>query len=449
MSLPPTFLPSANAAFASNPLNTLAMNACTTHDPTSILQNRTHSAASHQHHYSVRCSKELKATSQKSSGRCWIFACLNVMRNQMQKSMQLPDDFELSQTYVFYYDKLERCNYFLEQIIDTSSEPLDGRLVQHLLYHPMNDGGQWEMLVNVIDKYGVVPKSVYGDSWSATASVKFNRLMTALLRGWAQELRDAAAEGKSKERLGEMKEAKMVEAHRVLTIHFGKPPESFEWSYHDSGKDKKFHLFQDQTPLSFYKDHVPLAVSEQCSLINDPRNEYFKAYTVDRLGNVAGGKPVLYVNVPIDLLKKYTLETLQDDVPVWMGCDVGKDFNRAKQVMDTGQYDYDLVFGTGPKQTKEQRLRYGQSEMTHAMVFTGADLKEGESVPGRWRVENSWGSDTGDSGYALMTDAWFTEYMYQIVIDKKRLQGDERIRACLEETDPVVLPAWDPMGSLA
>ena len=185
------------------------------------------------------------------------------------------------------------------------------------------------------------------------------------------------------------------------------------------------------------------------SLINDPRNEYYKTYTVHALGNVAGQRGSFYLNVPIEVLKKYTLEALRDDKePVWFGCDVGKCFNRDTMVMDDAQYDFDLVFGTTLAQNKEDRLRYGQSLMTHAMVFTGCDVEPGEEMPTKWRVENSWGSENGDKGYALMTDSWFDEYMYQVVIRKAKVLGDDKIKKALEE-EPTELDAWDPMGALA
>ena len=291
-----------------------------------------------------------------------------------------------------------------------------------------------------------MPKAVYGEAWSSTASVRFNRFMTSLLRDWACKIRAAQSAGSSLTSLTEMKEAFLVEAHRVLTIHFGKPPTSFTFEFND--KDKKLHRFEACTPMSFLNEHVPYVVGDQVSLINDPRNPYYKAYTVQSLGNVVGGKPVFYINVPIGELKKYTLETLKDDVPVWFGCDVGKHFNRARQTMDSEQFDYDLVFGTKPTQSKADRLRYGQSLMTHAMVFTGADVAPDATVPRRWRVENSWGDDTGDKGFALMTDAWFDEYMYQVVVDKSRFAADEQLMKCLD-MEPIVLPAWDPMGALA
>lgn len=370
------------------------------------------------------------------------------MRNAMAKTYDLPDDFELSQTYVFFYDKLERVHYTLQRLADTAAEPLEGRLVTHLLSDPMCDGGQWDMLVNVITKYGVVPKQAMGEAWSSTASRRFNSLMTAKIRQWGEELRALPDAGARKAAVGPM----MEEAHRLLLIHFGTPPSSFDWTF-TTKKDKAFQRFTGCTPLSFLAEHVNIDLTARVSLVNDPRNEYWRAYTVSMLGNVEGGKPVFYINVPIEVLKKCALQTLKNDEPVWFGCDSRRGFHRKTQTWDTEQFDFDLAFGTVPTQSKASRLRHGESLMTHAMVFTAADLPEGSDVPTIWRVENSWGEDSGNKGYAFMTDAYWDEYMYQVVVSNEVAGAyDARIAAIIAEgvTDTTTAhPPWDPMGSLA
>ena len=313
----------------------------------------------------------------------------------------------------------------------------------------MCDGGQWDMLVNVITKWGVVPKQAMGEAWSSTMSRRFNSFMTAKIRQWGEELRalpDLVARQAAIEPM-------MVETHRLLLIHFGTPPATFDWTFHAKGGDKAFSRFSGCTPLSFLAEHVGLDLKAKVSLVNDPRNEYWKSYTVSMLGNVEGAARVFYINVPIEVLKKCALQTLRADEPVWFGCDSRRGFHRNTQTWDTEQFDYELVYGTAPKQSKAARLLHGESLMTHAMVFTAADVPEGAEVPTLWRVENSWGVDTGEKGYAYMTDAYWDEYMYQVVVDKSVAGAyDERIAALIEKgvTDETTAhPPWDPMGSLA
>eukprot|EP00949_MAST-11_sp_MAST-11-sp1_P003846 g3846.t1 len=435
------FLDSVLAEVKSDKKNELARNAVASNDLLSVIQDRA-VVQNVNHVYSNRVSKEGKSTSQKSSGRCWMFAMMNCCREAMMKAFDLPDDFELSQSYLFFFDKLEKANYFLENIIATRSVDVSERIVAHLLSDPISDGGQWDMLINLVEKYGLVPKSVYPDTTSCSASRRMNWLLKNKLRGYACTLREM--DGADIDALRKAKEGMMAEYYRMLIIFFGEPPRTFEWSYYD--KSKKHHSHAGLTPQTFYEKFVPVDISQRVSLINDPRNEYFKAYTVEYLGNIVGGRPVLYINLPIDELRKYATKTIDEhDSPVWFGCDVGKHFHRTLGVLDMDIFNYDLAFGTAPSMNKTQRLQYGESLMTHAMCLTAYD-KSPEGAIRKWRVENSWGTKDGDSGYLSMADNWFSEYVYQIVVDKQILSSE--ISKVLS-TKPSVLPAWDPMGSLA
>ena len=371
---------------------------------------------------------------------------------------RLEDTFEFSQAYTFFWDKLEKANYFLVAMVSLADkEPLDGRLVQHLLKDPLCDGGQWDMFVNVVQKYGLVPKGAYRESWSSSNSRRMNWLLTHKLRGWASEIRDAAPEARAG-----MKQGFLDEFLGILLVSLGTPPRVFDWRYVDT--DGGAHVVPGLTPLSFLNDHVRKAgfdFGEWISLIHDPRNELGQAYTVQYLGNVLGAaeENVRYINVSIDQLRQYTRQQLDRGQAVWFGCDVGKHFDRTMAVMDTELFDYELVYGTKPTLGKEARLRYGDSLMTHAMVFTGYD-HDAEGGVTKWRVENSWGDGSkqgapggGDEyglpagkGYYLMTDAWFNEYMYQIIVKKGDLEDGLKP---LLTSKPVELPAWDPMGALA
>lgn len=438
------WLTKSTLEFESDPKNLLARNAVTTTDWGHVLINRDEFQLINNA-FSKKL-KDMKITNQKQSGRCWLFAALNLFRREMVKKYNLDDSFELSQPYLFFYDKFEKCNYFLEQIIRTCDEPLDGRLVQHLLLEPTNDGGQWDMIVNLLNKYGVVPKSVFPESITSGRSHPLNTLLKSKLREYAKELRSMHGSGKSANQMRVEKEKMMQVVHRIMIIHLGSPPTKFDWTVQD--KDNKFIAFRDCTPLSFYKDHIPVDVSEYVSIVNDPRNPYNQAITVDKLGNVVGGKDVFYVNAPTSELARYAKIMLDKDISVWFGCDVGKDSSLKKNgIMSRTIFNYELLFGTKPQMSKKDRLLHHESEMTHAMLFTGYDLdQKNDQLVTKWRVENSWGDERGDKGYDVMTASWFEEHMYQVVVPKSILSADHL--AVLDQ-EPIVLPVWDPMGSLA
>eukprot|EP00485_Elphidium_margaritaceum_P008997 CAMPEP_0202693418 /NCGR_PEP_ID=MMETSP1385-20130828/7540_1 /ASSEMBLY_ACC=CAM_ASM_000861 /TAXON_ID=933848 /ORGANISM="Elphidium margaritaceum" /LENGTH=471 /DNA_ID=CAMNT_0049349095 /DNA_START=48 /DNA_END=1463 /DNA_ORIENTATION=+ len=434
--------------FASNPKNELAMNVVTHTDLKSAALSR-QARLTHDHVYSVSIPNEGKpVTAQNSTGRCWLFSALNVMRLPFMQEHKL-SEFQFSQTYLYFWDHFERCNYFLEQILDTLDEPLDGRLVQHLLSKPIEDGGQYDMIVNLVEKYGVVPCSVFPEVEATSSSRLLNRLLCNKLREYAMVLRTEYSANKcALEKLRETKKTQLNELWRVFVIVFGTPPKQVRWAFRN--KDKEHKVLSADSPLEFYNKYVRkyVDVSQQVSLINDPRNEYYKLYTVDRLNNVIDGKRprVLYVNVPSDTLKEFAVKELQDGNAVWFGCDVGKSWYADDGVMDLNNFDYKLLMDVDFKLTKADRLKYGQSLMTHAMVFTAVDLDPDTAKPIKWRVENSWGEKRCRKGYCLMTDAWFDEYLYQIVIPRSKLPA--KVLDVLKQS-PVVFPPWDPMGSLA
>ncbi|KAF9357190.1 hypothetical protein BGX34_009502 [Mortierella sp. NVP85] len=395
------------------------------------------------HVFNTKIPIECPVTDQKSSGRCWIFAALNVFRLEIMAKYKL-DELELSQGYLFFWDKFEKCNWFLECMIDLRDRDVNDRVVQHMLKLPVNDGGQWDMLVNLVERYGVVPKSLYPETYSSSNTDNLNKLVLSKLRDYAVVLRRMAAQGHSLEDLRREKEASLKEIYTILSITLGEPPKgTFTWSFRN--KEKKYYEFKNQTPQSFYKDHVNYPVSETLSLIHDPRNKPMALYTVQYLGNITGGRPVRYVNASIEDLKRLAIQKLKSGKPVWFGADVGKFMQRAAGVLDPKVFQYDLAFNITFNMTKAERLIYGESLMTHAMVFTGVHLDdEGKAV--RWRVENSWGSIGGDQGYVSMSDAWFTEFVYQVVLEKSIVP--QKFLDVLEQ--PVhVLPAYDPMGALA
>ena len=382
-----------------------------------------------------------KATNQKSSGRCWLFATLNLFRPGTMKKMNVKE-FEFSQAHIHFWDKFERSNHFLEAIIETSDRAVDDRTIHFLLSDPIGDGGQWNMAMNLIRKHGLVPKSAYPESNSSSSTRWMNSILKDILRSTASEIREIIGSGGTVEDARTHKESRMKDIWRVLCIHLGTPPESFDWQWRD--KDKEFHRRGKITPQEFAEEFVDIDWEDYVCIVNDPRNEYYRTYTVEYLQNVAGGPPVVYLNVPSDEMKSITQKILEDGLPVWMGCDVGKQMDRKRGLWDANLFETNELYGVDYGMSKADRLRYGQTMMTHAMLFTGVDVVDGK--PRRWRVENSWGDDSGEKGFYTMNDSWYDEHMFEIATARKYLS--EKMLDGLE-TEPTVLDAWDPMGSLA
>jgi len=382
-----------------------------------------------------------KVTAQMRSGRCWLFATLNLLRVGAMKKMKLKN-FEFSQAHIHFWDKFERANHLLEAIIETSDRPVDDRTIHFLLSDPIGDGGQWNMAMNLIRKHGLVPKSAYPESNSSSATRWMNAELKNILRSSACEIRAIVDGGGSVEEAREHKEKRIADIWNMLCIHLGTPPKTFNWQWRD--KDDEFHRNGRMTPQQFAAEFVDIDWEDYVCIVNDPRNKYYQTYTIDFLQNVAGGPPVVYLNVPNKEMKGVTQKLLEDGMPVWMGCDVGKGMDRKRGLWDAELFDVGGLYGVEYGMDKADMLRHNQTMMTHAMLFTGVDVVNGR--PRRWRVENSWGQDTGQKGYYTMNDSWYDQYMFEIAAPTSYL--NEKMQVGLE-TEPVVLPAWDPMGSLA
>ena len=427
-------------SFDSDPSATVAQNAVSNAD-LSTLALRRDLVQNMDFSFSTKLD-DWSATNQRRSGRCWLFATLNLFRVGAMKKMNVKN-FEFSQAHIHFWDKLERANHFLEAILETSDRPVDDRTIHFLLSDPIGDGGQWNMATNLIRKHGLVPMSAYPESHSSSSTRSMNTVLKDILRTTASEIRGILDDGGSKNEARKHKEERMKEIWRVLCIHLGTPPEKFDWQWRD--KDKEFHRKGTMTPLEFVDEYVEVDWEDYICIVNDPRNEYYRTYTVDFLQNVAGGPPVVYLNVPSDEMKDITQRLLEDGIPVWMGCDVGKNMARKRGLWDADLYDLKGLYGIQFGMEKADRLRFGQTMMTHAMLFTGVDVVDGK--PRRWRVENSWGSeDSGEKGFYTMNDNWYDEHMFEIAAPKEYLT--DQMKSGLKG-DPIVLPAWDPMGSLA
>lgn len=401
------------------------------------------SQVENDHVFSIDLTKD-KVANQKASGRCWMFAALNTFRHKLISDLNL-DNFELSQAHTFFWDKYEKSNWFLEQVIATADQELGSRKVKFLLDVPQQDGGQWDMVVALFEKYGVVPKSAYPESVSSSNSRELNQYLNKLLRQDAQILREAVAAGVGAEGIRAQKEALLQEIFNFLAVNLGLPPRTFDFAYRD--KDNNYHSDKNITPQEFFKKYVGLNLSDYVSVINAPTADkpYGKSYTVDMLGNVVGSRAVRYLNLDMTRFKELAIAQMQAGETVWFGSDVGQISDRQKGILATNVYDFDTAMNISFIQDKAGRLDYSESLMTHAMVLTGVDLAE-NGEPLKWKVENSWGEKVGDKGYFVASDAWMDEFTYQIVVRKEFLT-DEELAAY--EAEPTVLAPWDPMGALA
>lgn len=441
-SLEQDFTDKLYAAYEANPKFAAMENAISHNGLLASLEKRS-AAVENTPIFSLDLTKD-KVSDQKASGRCWMFAALNTFRHKMIAGFQL-EDFELSQAHTFFWDKYEKSNWFLEQVIATADQELTSRKVKFLLDTPQQDGGQWDMVVSLFEKYGVVPKSVYPESISSSNSRELNQILNKLLRQDAQILRELVAEGANSSELQAKKEELLQEVFNFLAMNLGLPPRQFDFSYRD--KDNHFHSESGLTPLTFYQKYVDLKLADYVSIINAPTADkpYGRSYTVEMLGNVVGSKPVRYLNVEMNRLKELAIAQMQVGETVWFGSDVGQSSNRKAGVMAEGMHDFTASMDIRLTQDKAGRLDYSESLMTHAMVLTGVDLDENGKAK-KWKVENSWGEKVGNKGYFVASDAWMDEYTYQIVVRKEFLTAAE---LAAYEAEPLVLSPWDPMGALA
>lgn len=401
------------------------------------------SAVENDYSFSIDLTKDA-VSNQKASGRCWMFAALNTFRHKLISEFKL-ENFELSQAHTFFWDKYEKSNWFLEKIIETSDQELGSRKVKFLLDVPQQDGGQWDMVVSLFEKYGVVPKSVYPESISSSNSRELNQYLNKLLRQDAQILRELIAGGADAQAVQGKKEELLQEIFNFLAMNLGLPPRSFDFSYRD--KDNNFHTDKQITPQEFYEKYVGLKLNDYVSIINAPTADkpYGKSYTVELLGNVVGSRDVRYLNLDMNRFKELAIAQLQAGETIWFGSDVGQLSNRKSGIMATNTYDFTSSMDIQLTQDKAGRLDYSESLMTHAMVLTGVDLDENGKAT-KWKVENSWGDKVGEKGYFVASDAWMDEFTYQIVVRKEFLSPEE---LAAYQAEPQVLAPWDPMGALA
>ena len=428
-------------SFDADPNKKLIQNVVTQHDVNDIALSRSIVTES-PHSFSIVLD-DWGVTNQARSGRCWMFAGLNLCRVDTRNVLNVKE-FEFSQNYLMFWDKLERANFVLEAIIETAGRPVDDRTVAFLLRNPISDGGQWDMFTALVAKHGVVPKTAMEETESSANSARMNSSLNYQIRQGAKRIRHAYVDESGLDELRSIKDQTLKVIYDVLCIHLGTPPTEVDWQWKD--KDGEFTRAGKLTPQDFAAQYLQTDIHSYVSLVHDPRETSPEGatFTVEYLGNVVDAPAIKYLNVDIQLMKDIALKMLQDGKPVWMGCDTGKQMHRDLGLWDADLFDYASVYGANFSMNKAERLEYHQTAMTHAMMFTGVDVVDG--VPRRWRVENSWDDKVGNKGFFLMNDSWFAEYMFEIAVPREYLPLE--LQNALE-LEPVGLPAWDPMGSLA
>ena len=376
-------------------------------------------------------------TNQKSSGRCWLFAGLNTMRPQVIEKYKLKE-FEFSQSYLFFWDKFEKANTFLELIIETRDrDPLD-RELQMILKSPFSDGGLWIFVVELIEKYGVVPKSVMPESEQTSKTTMMDRLISRKLRQDAAILREMSQNGAEVSELRSRKVEMLKDIYRMLVLNFGVPPKKFQWRYET--KDTVVSEVKTYTPQSFFEEVVDVDLRDCVPIYNHTLRPYNKLYQMRLARNIYDRPDNVIINLDTKQMREFALKQLLDSQPVYFACDVSKEDSYEHGIMSPKIYDYEALYGLDFTMTKADKFRYLESRSTHAMVFVGVDTLEGK--PTKWLVENSWGDKKGDKGYWTMYDKWFDEYVYKVIINKKYLP--KQVLDILK-TEPIVLPPWDPM----
>lgn len=387
--------------------------------------------------------KTMSVNNQKASGRCWIFAACNCMREEIAKKIGV-GSFKLSQSYIAFYDKLEKLNYTLGALIETIDADYDDRTVQFIVQNGIGDGGQWDMLVNVVKKYGICPKNAFVETYTSNSTRILNQLLNAEIRHFASEARHVKVE-KGMKAVEELRKSYMKRFYKALITCYGVPPKTFDLKYTD---DKGgFHIVRGFTPKSFFEKYIGERIDAYVSIINAPTKSkpFGKSYTVKYLNNVVGGKVVKHLNLPMERLKELVLAQLKDNKIVWFGSDVSFYGDRQRGVWDDNEFDFKSLLDLDIKMDKGESLDFRASAMNHAMCITGVAFDE-SGKPTKWKIENSWGNDRGKEGYFMMSASWFDQYTYQAVVDKKYLTKEE---LAAYEADPIVLKPWDPMGSLA
>ena len=434
----PAMLQQMQQGYQHNASDKALRNVLVNNSPAKMAQNFDN-ATRFDTHFSNRVDSKA-ITDQKSSGRCWMFTGLNVLRNKAIREHQLPADFQFSQAYLFFYDQLEKSNLFLQAVIDTYRKPMSDQEVDWLFQNPLSDGGQFTGVANLVSKYGLVPGDVMPETYNTNNTSSISGLLKLKLREDGLTLRDMAAQkGMTDKKLQDKKTEMLATIYRMLSLTMGEPPAEFSWTQ----KNAKGDIVETATytPKSFYEKFARTNFDDYYMVMNDPTREYYKVYEIQYDRHVYDGQNWRYLNLPMEDIAPMCIASLKDSTMMYFSCDVGKFLDRDRGLLDMNNFDYESLMGTTFGMDKRQRVASHASGSSHAMTLCAVDLDE-DGKPLKWMVENSWGSSYGWQGNLIMTNDWFNEYMFRVVLDKKYIPA--KLQAMLDQK-PIMLPAWDPM----
>ena len=437
--LTPDVLKKIQDSYKSSPESKALQNAIVNNDINKIAVNHDNAGA-FDTYFSHRVPSQA-VTDQKSSGRCWMFTGMNVLRAKAIAKYDLPADFQFSQIYTFFWDQLEKSNLFLQAIIDTKDKPMDDKTVEWLFKNPIGDGGQVTGVANLVDKYGIVPAEAMRETNSSNKTSTMASILSLKLREYGLELREMAAKKASAAQLQNRKVEMLQVVYRILALNFGEPPTEFMWTRHDkNGKPVETAKY---TPQSFREKYANEDFSKYYMIMNDPTRPYYQVFEIEYDRHVYDGDNWKYLNLPMDEIAPLAIASIKDSTMMYFSCDVGKFLDREKGYLDIHNYDYGSLFGIDFKMDKKQRVSTFASGSSHAMTLCAVDLDENDH-PKKWMVENSWGSSYGYKGFLIMTDEWFNEYMFRVVIEEKYIP--EKYLKMFDKK-ATMLPPWDPMFS--
>jgi len=427
-------------SYQSNPTNKALRNAINSNDISKLAVNYDNNTAFNADISHTVPSKAI--TNQESSGRCWMFTGMNVLRNKAIRKYDLPADFQFSQCYTFFWDQLEKANLFLQSVLDTRAKSMEDETVQWLFKNPIGDGGQFTGVANLMTKYGAVPKEAMPETYNSNHTSRMSELIKLRLREDGLRLREMCNNKSMTEAKLQATKMEMLETiYRMLSYTLGEPPTEFTWTQRNSKGEVV--STEKYTPMSFFNKFVNEDFTDYYMVMNDPTREYYKVYEIQYDRHVYDGQNWKFLNLPMPEISRMAIASIKDSTMMYFSCDVAKFLDRDKGYMDINNYDYGALFGTTFGMNKKERISTYASGSSHAMTLCGVDL-DANGNPTKWMVENSWGSNRGHNGFLIMTDEWFNEYMFRLVVEKKYIPS---ATLKLFDQKPIMLPAWDPLFS--